>query len=117
MLVVSTTEPHDDRPLGSVAVAERLGVPEEFVALSPDEVQARCASPRFRTGAFMRDGATVQPALLARGLRRVALERGVVIHEQSRCGHASSAMGHGRRCWSTDRPGRIGSRPARWCLR
>jgi glycine/D-amino acid oxidase-like deaminating enzyme len=32
----------------------------------------------------MRDGATVQPALLARGLRRVALERGVVIHEQSR---------------------------------
>ncbi len=84
MLVVSTTAPHDDRPLGSVAVAQRLGVPEEFVALTPDEVQARCASPRFRNGAFMRDGATVQPALLARGLRRVALERGVVIHEQSR---------------------------------
>ncbi|HEX5579119.1 MAG TPA: FAD-dependent oxidoreductase, partial [Candidatus Limnocylindria bacterium] len=84
MLVVSTTAPHDDRPLGSVRVAARLGVPEEFVALSPDEVQARCSSPRFRTGALMRDGATVQPALLARGLRRVALERGVVIHEQSR---------------------------------
>lgn len=84
MLVVSTTTPHDDRPIGSVAVAQRLGVPEEFVALTPDEVQARCASPRFRNGAFMRDGATVQPALLARGLRRVALERGVVIHEQSR---------------------------------
>ena len=67
-----------------MAVAQRLGVPEEFVALTPDEVQARCASPRFRNGAFMRDGATVQPALLARGLRRVALERGVVIHEQSR---------------------------------
>jgi len=84
MLEVSTTEPHDDRPLGSVRVAQRLGVPDEFVALTPAEVQARCASPRFRTGAFMRDGATVQPALLARGLRRVALQQGVVIHEQSR---------------------------------
>lgn len=29
----------------------------------------------------MRDGASVQPALLARGLRRVLLERGVTIHE------------------------------------
>src|SRR4029453_16338668 len=28
--------------------------------------------------------ATVQPAALARGLRRVALERGVVIHERTR---------------------------------
>jgi glycine/D-amino acid oxidase-like deaminating enzyme len=83
MLVVSTTPPHDDRPLASASVAKRLGVPEELVALSPDAVQVRCASPRFRNGAFMRDGATVQPALLARGLRRVALERGVVIHEQS----------------------------------
>jgi glycine/D-amino acid oxidase-like deaminating enzyme len=84
MLEVSTAEAHDDRPLGTVRVADRLGVPEEFVALTADEVRARCASPRFRSGAFMRDGATVQPALLARGLRRVALERGVVIHEQSR---------------------------------
>jgi glycine/D-amino acid oxidase-like deaminating enzyme len=83
MMEVSTSEPHDDRPLGTVRLARRLGVPDEFVALTPDEVQARCASPRFRTGALMRDGATVQPALLARGLRRVALERGVVIHEGS----------------------------------
>jgi glycine/D-amino acid oxidase-like deaminating enzyme len=32
----------------------------------------------------MRDGATVQPAMLARGLRRVALQRGVQIHEGTR---------------------------------
>lgn len=32
----------------------------------------------------MRDGATVQPALLARGLRRVLLQRGVTIHEGTR---------------------------------
>ena len=31
----------------------------------------------------MRDTATIQPALLARGLRRVALERGVRIYEAS----------------------------------
>jgi glycine/D-amino acid oxidase-like deaminating enzyme len=54
-----------------------------MVALTPDEVQRRCRSPRFRNGAFMRDGATVQPALLARGLRRVALASGVTIHEGS----------------------------------
>ncbi len=53
-------------------------------ALSPTEVQARCASPILRGGVFLRGGATVQPALLARGLRRVLLERGVVIHEGTR---------------------------------
>ena len=84
MLAVSTTPLHDDRPLGSVRVAQRLGVGEELVALTPEAVALRCRSPEFRGGALMRDGATVQPALLARGLRRVALEHGVVIHEGTR---------------------------------
>ncbi len=39
------------------------------------------ASPVLRAGAFMPGAATVQPAVLARGLRRVVLERGVEIHE------------------------------------
>ena len=64
-----------------VALAREVGVPEELSELSPTEVQARCASPAFRGGAFMRDGASVQPARLARGLRRVVLERGVAIYE------------------------------------
>jgi glycine/D-amino acid oxidase-like deaminating enzyme len=81
MLVVSTAPAHDRRPLASVAAAAAIGTPEEFVALSSAEVRARCDSPRFRGGALMRDGATVQPALLARGLRRVAMARGVEIHE------------------------------------
>ena len=38
-------------------------------------------SPVLRGGAFMPGAATIQPAVLARGLRRVLLERGVVIHE------------------------------------
>ncbi len=93
MLVVSTTPPHDDRPLGAVAAAEAAGVPEELVALSAEDVQARCRSPRFRGGALMRDGATVQPALLVRGLRRVLLERGVTIHEGTRLMRLRSPRG------------------------
>jgi glycine/D-amino acid oxidase-like deaminating enzyme len=84
MLAVSTTPLHDERPLGSVREAEALGVGEELVALTAEDVAARCRSPEFRGGALMRDGATVQPALLARGLRRVAQARGVAIHEGTR---------------------------------
>jgi glycine/D-amino acid oxidase-like deaminating enzyme len=83
MLVVSTTPLHDGRLAGSVDAAAQVGAAEEMVALTPAEVQARCRSPRFRDGALMRDGATVQPALLARGLRTVALKRGIAIHEQT----------------------------------
>jgi glycine/D-amino acid oxidase-like deaminating enzyme len=83
MLVVSTTPLHDVRLSGSVEAAAQLGAAEEMVALTPAEVQLRCRSPRFRNGAFTRDGATIQPALLARGLRNVALKRGITIHEQT----------------------------------
>jgi glycine/D-amino acid oxidase-like deaminating enzyme len=84
MLTVSTTPLHDGAWRSSVAAVQALGVPDEFVELSADDVARRCRSPRFRGGALMRDGATIQPAILARGLRRVALERGVVIHEETR---------------------------------
>jgi glycine/D-amino acid oxidase-like deaminating enzyme len=83
MLVVSTTPLHDGRLAGSVEAAAQHGAAEEMVALTPEQVQARCRSPRFRNGAFTRDGATVQPALLARGLRNVAQQRGITIHEQT----------------------------------
>jgi glycine/D-amino acid oxidase-like deaminating enzyme len=66
-----------------VRAAAEVGAPDEIRPLTRDEVRGRCASPAFRSGAFMRDGASVQPALLARGLRRVVLERGVTIHEGS----------------------------------
>ncbi len=61
--------------------ARDVGAPTEMRELSVDEVRARCDSPAFRGGALMQDGASVQPALLARGLRRVLLERGVTIYE------------------------------------
>ena len=64
-----------------VALAREVGAEDELRVLTAAEVRARCASPAFHGGAYMRDGASVQPARLARGLRRVLLERGVTIHE------------------------------------
>ena len=64
-----------------VKLAREAGAADELRELSAAELKARCSSPAFRGGAYMRDGASVQPARLARGLRRVVLERGVTIHE------------------------------------
>ncbi len=83
-LVASAAPAQDGAFAETLETSARLGVGEEYLALSPSEVQARCASPILRGGVFLRSGATVQPALLARGLRRVLLERGVVIHEGTR---------------------------------
>ena len=66
----------------TLEAAERLGV-EAFVRLAPDEAAARGGSPTHLAGVFEPTCATVQPALLARGLRRVALERGVRIFEHT----------------------------------
>jgi glycine/D-amino acid oxidase-like deaminating enzyme len=82
-LAVATNAAHE-RGFGDLLnVAARLGVEDEFAALSPEEVRKRCASPRFGRGLLIRDAATVQPARLARGLRRVLVEQGVRIHEKS----------------------------------
>lgn len=67
-----------------VGLARQVGAGDELRELTAAEVKARCSSPSFRGGAFMRDGASLQPARLARGLRRVVLERGVTIHEGTR---------------------------------
>ncbi|HZK73479.1 MAG TPA: FAD-dependent oxidoreductase [Clostridia bacterium] len=80
-LYAATAPQHEAVCEEIVKLAREVGAPDELRALTTEEVQARCASPAFRTGAFMKDGASVQPALLARGLRRVLLEQGVTIHE------------------------------------
>lgn len=56
---------------------------QPFVALSPQEVAHRSGSPTHIAGVFEPTAAIVQPALLARGLRRVALKLGVRIFEHS----------------------------------
>jgi glycine/D-amino acid oxidase-like deaminating enzyme len=84
MIEVATTDEQETALAEAPATAHELGVPDEAVALSAEEVQRRCASPRFRSGVLFRECATVQPARLARALRRAALATGVEIHEHSR---------------------------------
>ncbi len=68
---------------GTVETVERhaAGV---FRHLEPEEVAARTGSARHLAGVFEPGAATVQPARLARGLRRVCMESGVRIHEGTR---------------------------------
>lgn len=83
--LVASTSPVQDGSWDSIeTLAARLGVADRYLALSPDEVRARCASPVLRGGLLIPGDAQVQPARLARGLRRVILERGVTIHEGTR---------------------------------
>jgi len=54
-----------------------------FQPLSPEQVREKSGTARALSGIFDPNAATVQPALLARGLRRVALELGVRIYEKT----------------------------------
>jgi putative aminophosphonate oxidoreductase len=65
---------------GAVEAAARAGE-RPFEILTAEEVQRRTGSPVHLGAAYEACAATVQPALLARGLRRVALARGVRIFE------------------------------------
>ncbi len=83
MLKVSVSSAQDDEVEHAVAAARALGADEEAVRLDADGVREHCSSPRFRGGALFRDGATVQPARLARVLRAAALEDGISLHEHT----------------------------------
>lgn len=67
---------------GLLDLCARHGV-APFQNLEAAEVAARAGSPAHRAGTFEATAAIVQPAALARGLRRVALSRGVRIHEHT----------------------------------
>ena len=67
----------------AVAVAGRLGRGHLVRPVGAEEVAERTGTRVAVGGAFVADSAAVQPALLVRGLRRVALERGVRIFEGS----------------------------------
>ncbi len=82
-LAVTTNEKQEGRWATTIDAAARLGAADRFEILSPEQVHARCDSPRFGGGMFLADAATIQPARLARGLRRVLLERGVRIFEST----------------------------------
>jgi glycine/D-amino acid oxidase-like deaminating enzyme len=67
----------------AIRTADELGAPDECRPLSADELASRVRSEPFRRAAFFRDGATVQPARLARALRAAVLADGVALHERT----------------------------------
>ena len=70
----------------TVELLRELGAPA-LELLEPEEVARRTGSPVHLAGVLDPSAATVQPAKLTRGLRRVALELGVRIHEHTRVTH------------------------------
>lgn len=64
-------------------VAGEHGLGDLFSDLTDAELRDRSGAAVLLGGLLVRDAASVQPALLARGLRRVALEQGVRIFEGS----------------------------------
>jgi glycine/D-amino acid oxidase-like deaminating enzyme len=83
-LAVSTGPAFDGVGRPAVEAAAALGAPQRVVALSAEEVRARCAAPSFRAGVLVPDFATLQPARLALGLRQRLAERGAPPFERSR---------------------------------
>ena len=66
----------------TLADCARHGV-EPFRELPSADIARLAGSPMHLAGVFEPSAATVQPALLARGLRRVVLERGVHVFERT----------------------------------
>ena len=63
--------------------AETLGLAPPHRALAPEELRAMFGKGPYLAGLIEERATRVQPALLARGLRRAALKRGVQIFEHS----------------------------------
>ena len=102
-LKVSAAPAQDATIERSIRTARELGVAEEAVSLSGPEVATRIRSPVFRRGVFFRDGATVQPARLARALRRAALADGIHVYERTRV----ASLAGGRTATLTTGAGRV----------
>ena len=92
-LQASTAAAWDGAWEATIEACEALGVTAACRPLSPDEVRARCDSPVLRGGAFYPGAATVQPARLARGLRRQVIEAGVELYERTAIGSVKSESG------------------------
>ena len=96
-LQVSAAPAQDGAWSESAEACAAAGVPDLWKELDATEVAEHARSPVFRGGAWMPHAGTVQPARLARGLRRVALEQGVTIHERTRVEGSFGDAGHSGR--------------------
>lgn len=82
-LGIATARAQDGRWREAVATARRLGVADRIVELTSGEVAQRIRLP-YRGGGILSPGeATVHPARLVLGLRRVVLAQGARIFEHS----------------------------------
>jgi glycine/D-amino acid oxidase-like deaminating enzyme len=81
--VVAASDGQEGRWSEDLSLAEELGVSQHFQVLDAEEMRSRISSPVFRGALYRKVGATVHPARLARGMRRVLLERGVRIFEDT----------------------------------
>ncbi len=82
-LRVSCAPAQDAKIAGYVDTARHLGVPDTAQPLTTDDVAHYCRSSVFRGGVFLPEGANLHPALLARALRKAAMEAGVEIYENT----------------------------------
>jgi glycine/D-amino acid oxidase-like deaminating enzyme len=91
MLWTATAPAHVGAWKAVVDLSERLGA-DVFEPVAGTDAARRAGSPVHIAGVFERSAATVQPAALARGLRRVALELGVRIFEGTRVAEFSREL-------------------------
>ena len=82
-LAISTSPAQDESIHWIVENAEQHGFGELYRPLDSGEVRDRFDSPVARIGALVTNAATVQPARLARGLRRALVDKGVRIFEDT----------------------------------
>ncbi|TDF81513.1 FAD-dependent oxidoreductase [Pseudomonas sp. H9] len=87
---------------GVIAALERQGI-NSFQRLPVEQVQRMAGSAKHLEGWFSPAAATVQPGKLVRGLRRVALQKGVRIYE----GTAMTGLQEGPRAGVETRNGTV----------
>ncbi|CAH2903780.1 MAG: Glycine/D-amino acid oxidases (deaminating) [uncultured Paraburkholderia sp.] len=81
-LWTSTSEAQGNAWTATVEACSKLGV-SPFERVATDEVARRTGSSIHRAAVLERSNATVQPAALVRGMRKVALKRGIQIYEKT----------------------------------
>ncbi|WP_374833358.1 NAD(P)/FAD-dependent oxidoreductase [Paenochrobactrum pullorum] len=80
---VATTKTQEAKILPHVKVAQELGVGDTAQALTQEMLADYCSSPAFLSGMYLPEGANVQPARLARALRKAVIELGVSVYENT----------------------------------
>lgn len=68
---------------GTLDVARRIGVETPYRELSTEELHELFGPAPYLAGLIQEQGTSVQPAFLARGLRRAAIELGVMVYEST----------------------------------